>query len=90
MTFKESSEIQDGGSNNDICRDSTRDIAPLEQNLPGDADAFKPSEEVVGQMRFVDDVPAGETVVDLEELTWIPLDQTEEVWVLLSATVEQS
>jgi len=34
---------------------------------PGDADAFTPSEEVVGRMRFVDDVPAGETVV--EELT---------------------
>ena len=50
-------------------------------NLPGDAEALTPSDEVVGVMRFVEfpGLPTGETVVD--ELT---LGGTEEVWVLLS------
>ena len=39
-------------------------------------------------MRILDDVPVDETLV--EELIWISLGQTEEVWVILSDTVEES
>ena len=52
--------------------------------MPGDADAFTPSDEEVGVIRSVDNLPAGETLVEK------PLGEIEEVWVLLVDTVKES
>ena len=64
-----------------------KSVSNPRQNLPGDADALTTSDEVEGVIRFVEfpDLAADETVV--EELTRITLDETEEVWALLSDVV---